>query len=216
VSAITGVPRRELTEIAVAVGGATLLTGSWVVVTRRDDVPAAEVRAFVAVNGLPSSAWPIVWIPMQAGSLVGSLVVVAATAGVTRSRRLAGGALLASQAAYWAAKVVKHRVGRGRPQALLPVVEVRERTTGLGFLSGHSAVAFALAAALTPALPRTWRVVPSAIAAVTGVGRVYAGAHLPLDVVGGVGLGMMCGIAARWAFGLGVGVSRPVDATITR
>jgi membrane-associated phospholipid phosphatase len=34
-------------------------------------------------------------------------------------------------------------------------------------------------------------------------GRVYAGVHLPLDVVGGAGLGLLCGTFARWGFGLG-------------
>jgi membrane-associated phospholipid phosphatase len=30
-----------------------------------------------------------------------------------------------------------------------------------------------------------------AVAAITGAGRMYVGAHLPHDVVGGAGLGMM-------------------------
>jgi membrane-associated phospholipid phosphatase len=32
---------------------------------------------------------------------------------------------------------------------------------------------------------------------------VYAGAHLPLDVVGGAGLGLLLGTLSRWALGLG-------------
>ena len=35
------------------------------------------------------------------------------------------------------------------------------------------------------------------------VARVYAGAHLPLDVIGGAGLGLLAGTFSRWAFGLG-------------
>jgi undecaprenyl-diphosphatase len=208
----------ELGEITAAVGGAALLTASWVVVATRDDVPALEVRAFVSANGLPDALWPVVWAPVQAGSLVGSLVVVAATAAVTRRKRLTVAALLAGQGAYWAAKGVKHLAARERPRLLLPVVRVRERATGLGYLSGHSAVAFALATVLAADLRGAWRIVPFAIAAGVGFGRVYAGVHLPLDVVGGVGLGLLTGIAALRALGPdGTGVpTRRVDARTTR
>ena len=41
------------------------------------------------------------------------------------------------------------------------------------------------------------------LAVTVAFGRVYAGVHLPLDVVGGAGLGLLCGTLARWAFGLG-------------
>jgi hypothetical protein len=33
--------------------------------------------------------------------------------------------------------------------------------------------------------------------------RACTQAHLPLDVVGGAGLGVLCGTLSRWAFGLG-------------
>ncbi len=97
---------------------------------------------------------------------------------------------------------MKHLVARERPRQLLPVVEVRERATGLGYVSGHSAVAFALATVLASDLPGAWRIVPFAIATGVGFGRVYAGVHLPLDVVGGIGLGLLAGTAARWGLGL--------------
>jgi membrane-associated phospholipid phosphatase len=35
------------------------------------------------------------------------------------------------------------------------------------------------------------------------VARMYSGAHLPLDVVGGAGLGLLTGTPWRWALGLG-------------
>ncbi len=194
--------RRDLGEITAALGGAALLTASWVVVVTRDDVPALEIRAFVAANGLPDALWPLVWAPVQAGSLAGSLVIVAATGAVTRRKGLTVATLLAGQGAYWAAKGVKHLAARERPRQLLPVVAVRERATGLGYVSGHSAVAFALATVLATDLRGAWRIVPFAIATGVGLGRVYAGVHLPLDVVGGVGLGLLAGVAARWGLAL--------------
>jgi membrane-associated phospholipid phosphatase len=41
-----------------------------------------------------------------------------------------------------------------------------------------------------------------AVAVVVGVARIYAGVHLPLDVVGGAGM-LLCGTLSRWLFGLG-------------
>jgi membrane-associated phospholipid phosphatase len=204
-------------EVAAVVGGAALLTGSWIVVALRDDVPPLEQRVFAAVNGLPASLWPVLWAPVQLGSFAGSLVVTVATAALTRRRRLTVAVMGASQAAYWSAKGVKRVVRRGRPAHLLVDVAVRERTTGLGFVSGHSAVAFALATALAPELPRRARGVSLVLAAVVAGGRVYAGAHLPLDVVGGIGMGVIAGVTARWGLGLGgVGVPRRDEGAMAR
>jgi membrane-associated phospholipid phosphatase len=189
--------RRDAPTVEVALTGAAAaaLAGSWAVVTATDTVPGLEADAFAAINDLPDALWPVLWAPVQAGSLVGSLVVVTATAAVTRQPRLTVATLVASQGAYWGAKVVKHLAARARPIDLLARVRVRERATGLGYVSGHSAVAFALAVVLVTEVPPAWRVVPFAVAATVGLGRVYAGVHLPLDVVGGIGLGVLTGLA---------------------
>jgi membrane-associated phospholipid phosphatase len=48
---------------------------------------------------------------------------------------------------------------------------------------------------------------------VVGFGRIYGGVHLPLDVVGGAGIGLLFGTLTRWALGLGgEGLpTRPLD-----
>jgi undecaprenyl-diphosphatase len=38
-----------------------------------------------------------------------------------------------------------------------------------------------------------WATLLTAGAVTTGVARMYVGAHLPLDVVGGLGVGLACG-----------------------
>jgi len=184
-------------------GGAILLAGSWVVVAARETVPHWEARLFTTVNDMSNFWWVLVWGPMQIGSLLASLVVVGLTGVISRDRRLTLAALAGSQAAYWTALVVKHTVSRGRPTAYLSGVHLHDQATGFGYVSGHAAVAFALAAVLAPSLPRPWRAVVIALAVTVAFGRVYAGVHLPLDVVGGAGLGLLCGTLARWAFGLG-------------
>lgn len=154
-----------------------------------------EARGFAIVNELPDRLWPVVWLPMQAGSFAGSILVCAALGTRARDRRIALAALAATQGAYWGAKGVKRVVGRGRPAALVVGVKEREQTRGLGYPSGHTAVAFALAAAIAPSLTRCARTGVFATATFVGVARLYAGAHLPLDVVGGAAMGTLIGIA---------------------
>jgi undecaprenyl-diphosphatase len=193
----------QIGEMVAFVGGALLLAASWVVVAARRTVPDAEERVFAAINDLPDVLWPIVRGPMQLGSVVGAFAVAAAVWFIARDRRLALAVVIASQGAFWTARIVKAVVERGRPAELLDGIEVRERATGLGYLSGHTAVAFAVAAVLAPSLPRPWRPVVYVAAAIVGFARIHGGVHLPLDVVGGIGVGLLWGTLTRWALGLG-------------
>ena len=190
-------------EAVAFIGGAVALVGSWVVVAAQEVVPHAEVDVFELLNGLPDAVWPAVWLPMQAGSYAGSLVVVGIAGVATRDRRVTAAALVASQGAYWTSKAVKSMISRGRPEVLLAEVHLREKADGFGYVSGHAAVACALAASLAPSMPRRFRPVAFAGAAIVGFARVYGGAHLPLDVVGGAGIGLLLGTVTRWALGLG-------------
>ncbi len=190
-------------EVVAVLGGAILLAGSWIVVVAQATVPRWEARAFSAVNDLSDFWWFLVWGPMQIGSFLGSLVVVGLSGVISRDRRLTLAVLVGTQAAYWMAQGVKDVVSRGRPTAFLANVHLHDQAAGFGYVSGHAAVAFASVAVLAPSLPRAWRVVAIALAVTVAFGRVYAGVHLPLDVVGGAGLGLLCGTLARWAFGLG-------------
>jgi glycosyltransferase 2 family protein len=197
-------------EIVAVLGGSIVLAGSWAVAAANHGVPGWEEDIFERVNDLPDVLWRIVWGPMQLGSLAGSLVVVAVVFVLSKQRRLTLAALTASQTAYWSAKVIKGLVSRGRPAALLANVKLRDRATGVGYVSGHTAVAFALAAVLAPSLPRAWRPGVFGLASIVGLARMYSGAHLPLDCVGGAGLGLLTGTLWRWAFGLG-GEGLPVQ-----
>ena len=64
------------------------------------------------------------------------------------------------------------------------------------FPSGHTAAAFAIAVALAG---EGHGLGPLTLSLAGGIGlsRVYLGAHYPLDVAAGVGLGALCGLAAR-------------------
>ena len=166
-----------------------------------DVVNVAEAEVFQFVNEWPDwlevPGWPV----MQAGAI--AIVPLAAVAAYAAWRRWGPAmALLGAGFAAWVlAKVVKEIVERGRPAALLPDVAVRGDWIGLGFPSGHVAVAFSLATVADAYLRGAWRWAAWAVAAATGVMRMYTAAHLPLDIVGGAGLGVAIGAAIRLAMG---------------
>ena len=169
-----------------------LATSAWLAQTRRVD--RAEERVFRSVNDAPGWLHAPVWGVMQAGSL-GAVFVVA---GMLRSREndAAPRVLLAGTAAWCGAKFLKPLVGRGRPEEYLDNVIVRgSHQSGLGFPSGHAAVATTLALVAAPSSgPRRVGAVVGALT--TGVARLYVGAHLPLDVVGGLASGVIIATAA--------------------
>jgi undecaprenyl-diphosphatase len=149
---------------------------------------------------------------MQLGNF---LVVPAAVLAALLARRWRLAAALATAGAgvYVLAKVVKHFVLRGRPDTLLDDVTVRGAAAhGLGFVSGHIAVVTALALVAWPWLPRWGRWVAGAAVVAVFLTRMYVGAHLPLDMVGGAALGLCVAGAVRWLFGTPAGDTGPRPA----
>ena len=157
-----------------------------------------EAALFRAVNSLPDALYAVVWPFMQYGVFL-TIPVLSVAALAARRIGLAAAMACAGVGVYVVAKVGKELVERGRPAALLSDVEARETFAAgsLGFPSGHAAVAAALTVVVTPHLPGRWKVVPAALAAVVCFGRMYVGAHVPLDLVGGVALGAAAGYAAN-------------------
>jgi undecaprenyl-diphosphatase len=113
-------------------------------------------------------------------------------------------------AAYLGAGIFKQIFERARPHQLLASVIVRgDSATGLGFVSGHAAVAAALATAAHPYLSPRGRRIVWILAFLVMVSRVYVGAHLPLDVIGGAGLGYAIGALMHLVLGAPEGHPMP-------
>jgi len=162
---------------------------------RPDRIGTQETNVFRLINDLPipDFLYPLIWFLMQLGNL-GAVPLVVVAAAATRRWRLALDAAVAGGAIYVVARVIKQFVERGRPQTLLDNVHILgEPARGLGYVSGHSAVAVALATVASPYLGRRGRRIAWAGAVVVCLSRVYVGAHLPLDVLGGAALGWAAG-----------------------
>jgi len=166
-----------------------------------DHTSALERTAFRLANDPTVLPFVIVWPVMQLGNVlvVGVAALIALAA---RRLRLAGSIVLGGLTAYAVAKMVKRVVERGRPDTVLTDVHIRgEPSLGLGYVSGHAAVVALIAMVTVPYLPRRWRWVAWLVLGLVGWARMYVGAHLPLDVIGGAALGLAIGAAMRLILG---------------
>ena len=179
-------------HLRVAVGGLAVLVVCGLV-ARNGTVGAAEASVFRAVNRLPDWLYPVVWPFQQLGNLLVALAVMVVIALALRRPRIAVLAVVAVVLKLGLERVVKTVVERQRPATSIGDAVLRGdvQASGLSFVSGHATITAAAAGLLVPALPRRWKPVPWAVVAMNGMARVYVGAHNPLDVVGGVGLGLL-------------------------
>jgi membrane-associated phospholipid phosphatase len=168
---------------------------------RRRYIPEWEVRVFQAVNRLPGWLYWILWPPMQLGNLVVGTLVGLAIAWLAREPAVAVGVILAM-----ILKLVTERIVRREMRAYLAV---RERpgssqdgavlrgddvpAVGASFPSGHVILVAAISCVVAPTLPAAWLWVPFLLTALVMLGRVYVGAHNPLDVTAGLGAGLLLG-----------------------
>jgi undecaprenyl-diphosphatase len=179
--------------------GAAILGGS-VVGALGPTIPALEARVFHALNGLPGWLyWPL-WLPMQLGNLVVGTVIGLLVAWAVGDLAMAIGVVAAM-----ALKLVVERFVR---KEMAEHLQIRQRpgtsevgailrgdvpASGPSFPSGHIILVAAIACVVAPAMPAIWWWVPVAVTLLVMFGRVYVGAHNPLDVTAGLGAGLIVG-----------------------
>lgn len=163
-----------------------------------------EVALFELINGLAS--WLIViFYPLgQYGAVAAIPVVALMLAFLVRKIQPAIYVLLAGSLAWISARIMKEIINRGRPGEFFDNVLFHgpESFMGLGFPSGHAAVAAAMTTVIWPFVSHTSRKLLVLLTGAVMFSRVYAGAHLPLDVVAGAALGVIIGSVVVLLFGV--------------
>lgn len=185
---------RLRTGALISAAGLVLLVACGLI-ARNGRVGPAEESVFRAINELPAWLYRPLWVFQQFGNIAVAVVAVLAVATLLRNVRLAVAAIVGAAAKLGLERVVKAVVERRRPGTSVGDIIVRGEVSldGLSFVSGHVAITTAFAVALMGALPPRWRPLPWVVVALNGLGRIYVGAHNPLDVIGGCGLGMVIG-----------------------
>jgi undecaprenyl-diphosphatase len=200
---VSGPWRRRRGDAIAAVAGLLVLAVGMVLV-RNSSVSDFEEDVFRAINDLPEALYPVAWPFQQVGALVAG-PIVAIVAALLRKYRLAVAALIVTASKLVLERLVKAMVTRERPGTSIGTdIEARGDVSisGESFVSGHAILVTALAGVVAPYLPGRWKLVPWIIAALVAFGRVYVGAHNPLDVICGAGLGLAIASVTNLALGV--------------
>ncbi|SDX31486.1 undecaprenyl-diphosphatase [Geodermatophilus africanus] len=204
--------RRRGTDVVTLLATTALtVLCSWAVSS--GDVSPVEEAVFDWVN-----YWPD-WLeePLYAFQLLGVLgmpLLVAIPALVLRRWRLVLAlALLVPLKLLVHGELVKGLVQRERPGSILPDVVLRDvPSAGVAYPSGHAVITAGIVVLLAPYVRRRWLAVLVALALLNSVARVFLGAHVPLDVIGGAALGAAIGATLNLLVGVparGRGVRAP-------
>ena len=179
----------------------TAIAGAAGIGARHPVIHPLEARVFHRINRLPDWLyWPL-WVPMQLGNLVVGTVVGLVVAWQLDSWRVAVGVI--------AATVLKRVVERVVRQRMSAYLEVRQRpgtseqgailrgadvpSSGPSFPSGHVILVAAVGTVLASSGPGVLAAIALALSLLVALGRVYVGAHNPLDVTAGFGAGLLIG-----------------------
>jgi uncharacterized membrane protein YbhN (UPF0104 family)/membrane-associated phospholipid phosphatase/tRNA A-37 threonylcarbamoyl transferase component Bud32 len=186
--------------LRVMAGSVVVMVGG--VLARQAPVARLEADLFRVLNDLPDAAVAVLGPVMALATLPGAAAVALVALLARRRLRPALDIVVAVVAGSLVGDVVRQVVERTRPGTLLAQVAVRGPVdTLLAYPSGHTTIAAAMAGAVGPFLPRRARRAAWVVVWVVAAGRLYVGAHLPLDVLGGAALGWALSAALHLVLG---------------
>jgi len=189
-----------LASVLLAGAGAVVLTLS-IVGARYPTIHPAEARVFRVINRLPGWLYWILWLPMQLGNLVvgcaagvvvalwkGDLGIAVAVVVATIVKLVVERIVRREMAAYL---TVRQRPGTSEADAILRGGDVPR--SEMSFPSGHVILVAGISGLLAMSLEWQYAWIPWLCAGLVMLGRVYVGAHNPLDVTAGLGAGLLIG-----------------------
>ena len=137
---------------------------------------------------------------MQLGNLVVGTVAGLVVAFVDRDLAVAIGVVATAVLKLVVERVVRKEMAghldvRQRPgtSEVDAILRGDVPSSGPSFPSGHVVLVAGIGCIVAANLPLEWRWVPCVLIALVMVGRVYVGAHNPLDVTAGLGAGLLLG-----------------------
>lgn len=186
---------------AIAVLGGLALSAAAVHAARGSSIPGWEQRVLRTVNGWPDWLLYVLWLPMQLGNLVVGALWGLGVAWALGSWHVAVATLVAVPLKFLAEKVIRRQLAgmlsvRQRPATSVPGTRRRGGDvpeSGPSFPSGHVILVATIGLVIAEGTWPTWSWAPVLAIVAVMLGRVYVGAHNPLDVVCGLGVGMVAG-----------------------
>jgi membrane-associated phospholipid phosphatase len=184
----------------ILAGLGLLILATSVAGARRPFISAGETRVFRRLNGLPDWLYKPLWLPMQLGNLVVGTAVGLIVALIDWDLAVAVGVILAMGLKLVTERVIRHEMAdalsvRQRPGTSQPGAILRGDVpaSGPSFPSGHVILVAAIGSVVAPNVRVAWWWLPILLTLLVMLGRVYVGAHNPLDVTAGLGAGLLLG-----------------------
>lgn len=157
-----------------------------------DNMSAPEQQVFQAINGVSLPDWVTSQVARPLSDAVwGMVVLMLVMLLLPRFRLRAWQYVAAAGSAHAVATIIERLVDRARPLGLSWDVVPRAVQDGLGFPSTHVAIVAALGVTAWFYVSWPWRLFLVILVGSVAWSRVFLGVHAPLDVAGGLAIGLL-------------------------